>query len=335
MQSHEFSFKLRGLARVVVPTLIVLISFVIVLNLVDLLGWLPRIAIASDPDRTMLIHQSRASHSRNPAGIVLVGDSTCLMGVDASGLSKYLPDHLPALNLSLIISIGLNVYGDVVSDFAKANPGQIRAVILLVTPLKLASPGGMKGEAEKWKAMDAPPRTVLLEGFANSRDVIGIKILRQRIFGHLLDTPLHYGAAEFFGFSSEIDAYQTAHHGSLIDFGAFTAGRRKISAPEWRLPTELESESRAFRSKIPAGAKLVIGLTPDPAGSASLEESRQRGELLRQWNGFIGADAILTNLPATWPNAFFSKSAHLNPQGQKRFTAIVGQELAFLLRKEK
>lgn len=326
MKSHEFEFRFRDLARVFVPVTVAILGIIAVLQVLDALDFLPPRAIFVDPPQTMLLHQSRASRSLSPAAVALAGDSTCLVGVDARELSDYLPGQIRAQNLSLIISFGLNVYGNLISDFVATNHGRVRTVVLLVCTSKLTAPGSPDGAMDTWWEMNHP-----------SKDLFAIYVLRHNLLGWFVDVPLRGRGAEVFGFSSQLDAYQTAHDGSLIDLGRFVQRPRIDKEPEvsnLRLTEQVKLESRTFRRAVPSDVKLLIGLTPQASGSTPAVTTADRDRLLREWNEFIQADVLLTNLVFVLPNECFSSTAHLNREGQRQFTASLGKELAPFLERQ-
>lgn len=324
MKPHGFLIQPRQLVNVFAPTFLPLITLVLALKVSEQMEMLPPESSASDPDQVALRHQLRASRAHHPAEILLTGDSTCWMGVDARELSTYLPGRPPAFNLSLTIGFGLDVYGELISRFATANPGQVRAVVLLVTPATLRNDSRTADGLSSLRELQSPS--------TSGSDLFGTTLLRRRLLAHFIDTPLRGGGAEFFGFASQIESYLAAHNGSLIDFGVIDPQARPRPISEWTLGSAIDEESRAFRAAIPAGAKLFIGLTPTPSGSVAKREQLARVELLEMWNGFIQADGVLTNLPAILPDRFFSRTGHLNREGQQHYTKRLGNELAALLR---
>ena len=331
MKSHEFQLTPRDLLGLIGPTLVVVLVAMGLLQAARHWRCLPPPPLSLNPDLTMLAHQARASRQRDPAEIVLVGDSTCLMGVDAGQLSRELPRHDPALSLALIIGLDLKVYGGVLRTFAATNPGQVRAEVLLLTPQKLAAGNHSEDEVAAWQTIDATMAT----GWGDlspttETDRLGRKVLRENLLAHVLDTPLRGSGAEYFGFSSQIDHYLTAHRGSLLDFGTFALPRRRQHL-DYQLAPGFEAESRAVRSLLPAGTRLYIGLTPGPRSAAAPDDRVRRNELLRQWNVWMQADALLTNLPTTLVDAGFAKSGHLNGRGQAELTTALARELAPLL----
>ncbi len=90
MLSHEYKFHPADLFRVLMPTLLVCCALLAALKLGARFRLLPPAAAALDPNSTVLAHQARAASSPNPARILLIGDSTCLVGVDAAALSREL-----------------------------------------------------------------------------------------------------------------------------------------------------------------------------------------------------------------------------------------------------
>lgn len=331
MRSHQYQFTLRDLSRALLPTLCVLAGAALLLNVGARQHLLPAPPAGWDSDSGVLVHQSLACRKPSDAQVLVVGDSTCLVGVDARALSRLLPQRTPVLSLALFIWLDLGVYGQEVADFATAHPGQVRAVVLLVSPAKL---GGMAQDSagqEFWRDLQ---RHGPVGPGAAAVDWLGGKIWRWHFLSHLLETPLRGGGAAFYGFASESVAYMTAHSGSLANPGTVTPFRnpaRALAVTKFELAPAMEAESRLFRSRMPAGAKLLIGLTPRPRGLSSPSSRAERDELLRQWNQWVQADILLTNLPPTLPDVFFAGGGHLNPVGQKRFTAELARELREVL----
>ena len=332
MKSHFYQVTARDCVRLALPTLIVLTCLAVLLRAVGALGLLPARPLTVDPNFAVLAHQSRAARSPHPARIVLAGDSTCLADVDASQLSARLLGHPRVLNLGLIIWLDFRTYAEVVTNSVAANPGQVQAVVLLVTPQKLAAPQ-IPAQQEFWKQARLY-ESHSVGGFlpADPVDLLGLKFVRENIIANVLATPIpgHGEGAARFGFSSEYDAYMTAHDGSRLDLGRVVSARRP-NPPGWSFADDLEAQTTVFRASLPSDIKLVVGLTPVARSYSPTGDRVQRLEMLNQWNRWLKADALLTNLPAAWPDPFFSTWQHLNENGQRRFTSLLADQLAPLL----
>jgi hypothetical protein len=332
MRSHQYQFTFRELMRSTLPTLVALLCLGGGLRLSNHLGLLPAPPITTDPNTTVLAHQALASRSPDPAEIVLLGDSTCLVGIDASELSRQLPGRTPVQSLSLFIWMDLVSYGEALTNFAAANPGQVRAVVLLVSPLKLNSESADKSIQEMWHQILYHHKWWGFEPESERwKNLLGARLLRQRVVSHFLATPLSGSEPGLFGFSSDVDTYLTKHRGSLVDLGAPLIVRGLDHPPGLALTPEFKAESLAFRAMVPPNVKLFIGLTPFLKRFSYPEARQKRDDLLCQWNQCIHADGLLTNLPPALPSVFFSASAHLNEAGQKRLTTSLQHELARLL----
>jgi hypothetical protein len=333
MKGHEYRFAIREACGALLPTLAVLICIAAGLKLMVITGLMPAVASVNNAGTTILAHQASAARSHYPGEVVLLGDSTCLVGVDAASLSRELPGQPPALNLSLFIWLALKDYGEVLADFASANPGQVRTVVLLLTPEKLGA-DIRPTEEELWHNVrrEVQGLSTPIVPSATLRDRLGFGGLRENLLSHVLATPLRGkgpGVA-FYGFCSGVDAYMTAHDGSYLEFGSL-ARPRKIPQRKWAFVADLEVESRAFRSRVPPGAKFFAGLTPIAESYCSPDERVQRLDMLHRWNRWIQADALLTNLPPSLPDVLFAGQGHLNEAGQKRFTSALARQLSQLM----
>lgn len=369
MRSHHYQFTLRELIRALAPTGLGLVILAIVLNSAQPLGWLPLPSPNWDPDRTVLAHQARACQHERAAQLIVTGDSTCLVGVDAPQLSEALGNartngdnatpvgragglgansggaRWRTLNLALYIWLDLRVYGELVSEFAAKHPGEVRAVVLLVSPAKLIAEetsdeahqefwAAVRSEA--WRLQGVAPAGNSEAGQSERRDWSGAQIFREHLLTYILATPLRGSAAAHFGFSSEIDAYMTRHQGSVLTFGTSVLPRRAPGAEArsslWSMSSGMKADSRAFRAGLPPDVRLFIGLTPGMAGGSSSNERARRLDLLQQWNAAVDAHVVLTNLPTVLPDVLFSSGGHLNATGQRVFTRRLARELAPLLR---
>ena len=101
-----------------------------------------------------------------------------------------------------------------------------------------------------------------------------------------------------------------------------------VGSAEYRLAASLENGARQFKAALPPGVKLFVGLTPVPEQLAGRDFASTHAEILRLWGAWLGADALLTNLPATLPNDQFARSTHLKPQAVPDYTTALANSLA-------
>ncbi len=325
MRSHQSTFTVRDLATVAGAPIGALLLFAAVLHVAAAARWLPAPRPTLDMDRTLLIHQADASRSIQDATVLLVGDSSCLMDVSATGLTQQLGRS--AVNVGLLSYLDLPSFGLLVRNFAEANPGRLETVVLLLHPesLRLEVPSAYHRAqlADYLAGRDSrPPRGI----GARLQAVLGADRLRGRLWARFMPVPLHGEAGRFYGFTHDFSRWLSAHRGSAVDPGRFDRSQAQGNA-EYRLARRFESESRQFKKCLPPGVRLAVGLTPAPASFVNPNHAAACGQMLEQWADWLEAEAALVGLPAAWPDDQFASVTHLTEEGQKRFTERLAAEL--------
>lgn len=325
MQSHFYDYTVRQLFAIVAPITAAFLGCVVALHLVDWAGW-PPLRL----DDAGIRHQIKMAHSHHPAQIVFVGDSTCWCGIDPSELSKELPGHVPAINLSLFIWFDLKRYAQQTSDFARSNPNQVKWVVLLVCGGKLSGSRETLDYSKFWYS--SSEKESRSHSFLGSDDFLTGSLVCERWARLIVPETLRGRGASFYGFTSDMEKYMTAHEGGIFDFGEYIPLKNQKNTNAWLLKAGFEPFCRSFREKMAPGVKLAIGLTPAVLGSIPSDSRARYLACLEQWNSYIHADLVLSNLPATLPTPCFAPGGHLNALGQKMFTSAVAKEISPALR---
>jgi hypothetical protein len=331
MRSHEYHLSGRQAVVVILRPLLGLALAAGCLHLAHWVNALPRERARTDPERTVLAFKREAASAPRSARILLIGDSSCMMGVDAPLLSRSLPGRPAVLNLSLIYGLSLRTGADLAAEFARRHEGQVEWVVLLVTPPKLAEPESDRAFATLWQSLDPSRRMAEPEAQVRWEHWIGVDLFRDRALPSLLAVPLRGRGAAFYGFTSGVWTYLDTHDGSMVDLGTFHRPAVK-SEMAWEPGAALEWESRAVRVALPAGVRLAAGLTPLPESLGRGDWLEQRTKRLREWGAWLAADLLLTDLPACLPDGMFATGAHLDARGQERFTLLLASEMARELR---
>ncbi len=325
MKSHTCEFEPKDLLRRLAMPLLPMAVFAALMHAGALVRLLPAPRPTLDIDRTLLVHQAEASRARHDADVLLLGDSSCLMDVDA----KQLGDQLgrPALNLGTLSYLDLNAAAALLRRSVVANPDRLRAVVLLLHPeaLRRTSPEAYHVAVLKnfLDGEDFMPGTT---GRDRLSTFLGLEIFRARLLARVLPTPLPGAYGRRYGFSAELERHLTEHHGSAID----PDPQPFKGSAEYRLAPQLEAASRAFRAAVPAGVKLFVGITPAPEGFVRANHRQLHSQMLRDLSGWLQAEPL--ELPAELPDHFFVKTTHLSEAGACAYTELLARQLEARLR---
>jgi len=327
MKSHNYACTLQDLAPLLAGPLLVVALFAGVMFSGARLHLLPPPRPTLDTDRTILIHQAETAQTSSDARVLLIGDSSCLMDVNTRQLGQQL--GVPALNLGTLSFLDLNNYAELLRRFTNGNRGQLRAVVLLMNPealRRVSAEDYFVGVLTAfWGEQDFCRTATLDDKLACA---LGLETFRGRVLARTLPVPLGGAFGRFYGFDSNLEKFMTREHGSVID----PVVEQPKGRPEFRLSPTLKPASEAFRLAVPAGSKLLVGITPVPREIVGTDYARSRDEMLRQWGAWLQADALLDSLPATLPEDQFARSTHLNQYAVPRYTEELGVRIVPYLR---
>lgn len=325
--SHELQVTAADLLRALVPTVNAVVAIVMSLHFLNMVGWLPAAAPVESPDEVLMRRRFDMSRAPSAANVIIIGDSTSGIDVQAALLTRLLPDHTEVLNQGMFMGIGMDIYGDAAGEFITHHPGQVKLVLLLITPEELQNANMSPPHQRIWHNLlagrsIAPEATPLQKWLA-------LDIAKDRIAGHLIPMTLYGNASLFFGHAYHLRGYLPAHNGSMVEYGSYNPlNKRRESA--YFITDAVKREAEELRSRIPAGPKLAVGITPLPDSQIAASFKHRRDELLRDFNQSVHADYLLTNLPVRLPNGYFASVYHLNPTGAGHFTRLLAEELSKL-----
>lgn len=321
MKSHTCDFSVRLLAPLVAWPLLPPAVFALVMHLGATTSLLPPPRPTLDTEHTVLIHQADAAQSPQNAGIILLGDSSCLMDVSALQLSEQL--GRPALNLGTFSFLDVNAHADMLRHYVQANPGRLHTVVLLMHAESLRRLGAESYYVDAlnrfWAGEDDPPSDTWTGHFNHA---LGVNIFKGRLLARALPLPLGGTYGRRYGFTRDLERHLAVHLGSAVD-----PDRQPLTGTaEYRLAATLEKASRNFRAAVPPGVQLLAGITPAPERFAGRGYPALQRTLLAQWAEWLGATP-LTNLPATLDDTSFVRTTHLNETAVAGYTAALSQEL--------
>ncbi len=321
--NHGINFQFADAARTFGGPLAVVLLISLGFRLGAWLGFLPPPRPMLDADRTVIIHQADASRKPSQAKVLLIGDSSCMMNVDAARLSELL--GVDVLNLGSVRVLGLKAYSTLLANHLKFN--QPEKIVLLVNPnfVRKNSPSRIHVDAfnHYLAGRDYYYGTTKVWDL---RRILGVHIVEGRLISRLpLPLPKQFG--DFYGFTTELYRYMEEHRGSAVDPRILNEKSLRGSSDYWVDSSYLE-ESAVFSASIPSATQLFVGLTPLPE-SFSNEEFRafQYQSLLRDWSAAFPAAVPMNGLPPTLPDGCFATKTHLSPPAVGSFTERLHREL--------
>lgn len=320
MQSHKYSFTARDLLNLTIYPVLVCIGFTMVM-LFGARTVFPSPKPIFDTDRTILIHQAEASRTAQDAEIILLGDSSCLMDVNARELGRLTGKRV--LNLGTLSHVTLRTHAYLLNQAVRSN-AQPKTVILLMHPESLRL------------AHREPYFDETIRAYFNGRDsrdgnltflrAAGADTFRSRLLTRALPIPLSGEFAEQYGFNQNLWNHLTENNGSALDPHTYPKATPSGN-PEYRLAVQLESHSRDFGAQMPAKSRLIVGITPSPSDYVLRNHTETCRAMLATWSQWLATDAALTNLLFVLPPTHFATTTHLSSSGVSVYTQLLADSL--------
>ncbi len=266
-------------------------------------------------DETILDAQADRAARRLDADVLLTGDSSGLVGVDAPRLARLMGGSVQSL--STMGNVGPAGWGALVGR-ARAAGTRPRVVVVLVH-------GGVLGHELRGNEFE---QAALGGAWPPQRFGANLRRRLKLALGEFGRYPMPGPWGRMYGDAEGLRRAVQSGQGTVTDpsssvrcpSAGFTFG---ISEP---IAARLQTLRRELAALAPARA--LVGLTPLPAGCAGAATEPSREETLRRLAAAIGAAPTdVLALPATLPDDQFAGFTHLNAAGRGRFTVLLADGL--------
>lgn len=341
MRSHSYNFSAADVRKFVAAPLLMVFTLIIAaqcLRIANIFG-----PIESPEYLEDIIIRQKSIAAREPVNpeALFVGDSSCLMDFSARDLERILPG-VTCYNLGSLSTLGLPKFGEFTARFLAVHTN-VKTVVLLISPEMVRSGSAgqsapallrpdvqqelalLRREHERaQKMLDTEARRAALVPNA-----LALPFMRTQLVARVFETPYPGALGNFYGFPSGVGEFMKIHNGSAVDpMAEFKpAGSRPeaTDALTGFAGEPFRAQCAAFRAILPSGVKLWVGLTPEPVSVCSQQRAEEIRRTLLTLKKYLRADRILTRLPGTFPDQYFSTTTHLNPSGARQFThALAG-----------
>ncbi len=315
MKSHSYEFDMRWLLGLLGPVLLLIVASACCLRLAPL--FLPQARDAWDMDRAIMATQTDLAATQSNADIVLIGDSSCLMNLDAALISSL--SGKKVVNLGTVSFLNMEVFGTLLKRYMESQEHPPSKVILMTHPdfLRRASASRMHVEwiEHYMKGLD------YWSGSTSWKSVgryMGVHLIQGRLLSWL-PRPLKAEFGSLFGFTKDLERYMKQHHGSALDPRSLQSEDLKGSR-EYRISTANMRHAESFKSILPVDTDLLVALSPLPEGFVDASLQSELPELRSQWSASLKADTIIQMLPLTMPDADFASKTHLTPKANQTYS---------------
>lgn len=311
--------RLRSLAWIVgasVPVLLVAIA------ILALFRWhRGGEVVVRSPSLEYAIVDAQVARVRDgrPFDIALIGDSSCLMGVDSAQLSRRL-GGLRTENFCTIGYVGPAGYADMLDHLGKqaVSPDAVLVVMIHGTQL------------DRDPSWDFWPRYVQTMGLNVERTTDPLRSARHATWD-LLDPAVFPVLPGTYGrrFGSEHAVREAVEKGTIIQDEVFP---KKPGKPfRYRPNSAFLAAAAALGKSIERfGRRTFLVMSPIPDGQEDTITRQERARVLRDLARLLGipSDRVL-DTPSALPGKSFASTTHLGPGGRAHFTESLAGALAW------
>jgi hypothetical protein len=340
MQSHSYRISKEDWLGSVWWTLAAFVGIVLCARILGSSEILPITGPSGYVEDIVIEEKERAARDPDDVDLLFVGDSSCLMGFSARAFEELMP-RTRVYNLGTLSTLGLEKFGAFSGRFLKNAPG-VQTVVLLISPEMVRSGSAKPAAAralppefeERMRALQADNRRVDAELKKDRINDIArwlvLPLIRTQLVARVFEKPLAGSFGLTYGFPQGLREYIRREKGSVADPTVLerkTTPTRRMSGGDVFISDAFKAQCESLRKQLPRGVRLLAGLTPVSQAEHGADYRAEFQETLLILRDYLAADGVLTNLPATLPDRFFSTSTHLSPAGAREYTHALARAL--------
>jgi len=265
-------------------------------------------------DYMIVLEQLKRATTVVRPDVVLIGDSSCLMDVDAQRLSAGLGRS--AESLCTLAYVGPDGYAQLLSKLIERDASPRLVVVIL-------NQAGFQRDAswDSWPAfvknggIFPAPRVQFPQ---SALDYIRLDLVERAVY-----RPLPGRYATYYGGDLQLSRYIATHRGSAVDPNT---GMQPGSAVDYSMNQQFTQALASLAAVVRqiGAARVLLMISSAPDGTLTPESELQRAETAKRIAAILGLpENNILDTPASMPNAFFSTVTHLNRRGRQVLTGDV------------
>ncbi len=320
MKSHRYQIQRSDLFRALGLPLCGVLLIGLIVHLSSWLPFAPTPRPALDVDRTVIIQQIDSSETTTDAEILLIGDSSCLMNVDAAlleGLAK-----TRAINLGTLSFLDLDTFGSLLSHYLDHQTSPPKWIILLTHPDFVRKNSASQAHTNCFnRYLEKQDHLYNHTPPWSPEKYLGIHIVEGRLLARL-PLPLNNAFGRYYGFTSDLSSFMVQHQGSAVDPRSLDLEQLKGSS-DYRVARSHKRLAASFLERIPSGTAFFVGLTPVPKSFPQNDFVAEYQALLNEWARLFPGCIALSQLPPVLDNEYFATKTHLTQAAATHYTRVL------------
>ena len=281
----------------------------------------PQSSARLDVDRVIISNKVNLSKVENNAEILLIGDSSCLMNIDANKFSDI--SGKKTYNLGTLSYLDFESYGTLLTN-ALNNNKEVSLVCLFLHPEFLRRVTPSDTHIAFFRSCNND-----VHGFNTNTDNLIYSLLNLNIFEDVFygktPIPLKNSFRQHYGFTTFLDKYLYEHNGSAIDPRVFDSMMDHGNVL-YKITDKKIDQLIKFTALVPNDCKFMLCLSPVPNVITGINYSGTMQSMIEKIIKNVKIDNIL-QMPFTLPANDFATKTHLNSASRVAYTDTVYKEM--------
>lgn len=324
MRSHTYKLPNRDIWTIIGLPIGGVLLLGMMIRLIVFLPFVPNPRPTLDVDRTVIVQQIDASNRTDQADILLIGDSSCLMNVDAALLSEISGKR--ATNLGTLSFLDIHTFSRLLRNYLANQTKEPPTIIFLTHPDFVRKRSSSQAHIETFDYYSNQKDHAY--GYLASWDprrLLGTHIVDGRFISRI-PIALSGRFAHFYGFTTELMEFMDLHNGSAIDPRILEADSLTGST-DYRVAKFHVRQAPDLISAVPPSTKFYLGLTPMPESFPDEEFAVEYDRLLQEWSAVFTNSISLSKLPPTLDDSAFATKTHLTGKAAMEYTQILFEQI--------